>query len=83
MDSGVDRNESGDSPFWEPDDEGDSYLSGEDHREEQEQFPGLNKAHGFFNLIKRNQRDRDSYHQEVEEMRQVWQGRTMESSSRA
>ena len=34
-------------------------------------FPGLNKAHGFFSLIERNQRDRDCYHQEREEWKQV------------
>ena len=34
-------------------------------------FPGLNKSHGFFNLIERNQKARDSYHQEQEERKQV------------
>lgn len=34
-------------------------------------FPGLNKSHGFFDLIKRNQQDRDSYHQQQEECKQV------------
>ena len=34
-------------------------------------FPGLNKAHGFFHLIKKNQRDRDCYHQEQEEWKEV------------
>ncbi len=38
---------------------------------EKSSFPGLNKSHGFFNLIERNQRDRESYHQEQEERKQV------------
>lgn len=47
--------------------------SGESEGEisEKSPFPGLNKAHGFFNLIKRNQKDRDSYHQEQEQWKQV------------
>ena len=58
------------SPLWMANkDEGVSSAAGEGHREEP--FPGLNKAHGFFNLIERNQRDRDNYHQEREEWRQV------------
>lgn len=44
--------------------------SGEEGNEKSS-FPGLNKSHGFFHLIKRNQRDRDSYHQEQEEWKQV------------
>ena len=31
-----------------------------------ESFPGLNKAHGFFKAIERNQRDRDLYHKQTE-----------------
>lgn len=31
-----------------------------------ENFPGLNKRHGFFKAIERNQRDRDLYHQQTE-----------------
>lgn len=31
-----------------------------------ESFPGLNKTHGFFKAIERNQRDRDSYHHRTE-----------------
>ena len=31
-----------------------------------ENFPGLNKRHGFFKAIERNQRDRDLYHQQAE-----------------
>lgn len=48
-----------------------------EHEESEEElgekstFPGLNKAHGFFHLIKRNQKDRDSYHQQQEERREV------------
>lgn len=38
---------------------------------DEKSFPGLNKAHGFFNLIERNQKDRDSYHQEQEERKEV------------
>ena len=49
----------------------DSYSGDES---EGGRFPGLNKAHGFFNLIKRNQRDRDTYHQEQEELREVYTG---------
>lgn len=45
---------------------GDSELSDGDKT-----FPGLNKAHGFFSLIERNQRDRDTYHQEQEEWKEV------------
>ena len=44
----------------------EGYLSGYE-----ESFPGLNKAHGFFSLIQRNQRDRDAYHQQREELEQV------------
>lgn len=29
-------------------------------------FPGLNKAHGFFKAIERNQRDRDLYQKQIE-----------------
>ena len=29
---------------------------------EQERFPGLNKRHGFFKAIERNQVSRDDYH---------------------
>ena len=29
---------------------------------EQEKFPGLNKRHGFFKAIERNQVSRDDYH---------------------
>ncbi len=36
-----------------------------------ETFPGLNKAHGFFSLIQRNQKARDTYHQEKEEWSKV------------
>lgn len=39
--------------------------------EEQSNFPGINKRHGFFKAIERNQRDRDHYHQEWEEWREV------------
>jgi hypothetical protein len=42
-----------------------------DEVSEQPPFPGLNKAHGFFHLIKRNQKDRDCYHQEREEWKEV------------
>lgn len=48
--------------------------SGEESGEEvgeRSAFPGLNKTHGFFHLIKRNQVDRDSYHQQQEERIQV------------
>lgn len=31
-----------------------------------ESFPGLNKTHGFFKAIERNQRDRDLYHKQTE-----------------
>ena len=31
-----------------------------------ESFPGLNKTHGFFKAIERNQRDRDLYHKQIE-----------------
>ena len=33
---------------------------------EEANFPGLNKRHGFFKAIERNQRARDHYHQEWE-----------------
>ena len=48
--------------------------SGEESEEEggeKSAFPGLNKKHGFFHLIKRNQVDRDWYHQQQEERIQV------------
>ena len=45
---------------------GDSELS-----DRERSFPGLNKAHGFFSMIERNQRDRDTYHQEREEWKEV------------
>ena len=35
--------------------------------EEQEKFPGLNKRHGFFRAIERNQVSRDDYHWSEEE----------------
>lgn len=31
-----------------------------------ENFPGLNKAHGFFRVIERNQVSRDQYHKKHE-----------------
>lgn len=43
----------------------------DDELDEKSYFPGLNKAHGFFSMIERNQKDRDSYHQEMEEWKQV------------
>lgn len=47
----------------------DNGGSGEEMDEKS--FPGLNKSHGFFSLIERNQKARDSYHQEQEEVRPV------------
>ncbi len=61
--------ESGAHLLWSPDEEEDIRQGTEEQRDEQ--FPGLNKAHGFFYMIKKNQRDRDSYHQEREEWKQV------------
>lgn len=37
----------------------------------EEDFPGLNKRHGFFRAIERNQRDRDDYHHKMERKKQV------------
>ena len=34
-------------------------------------YPGLNKKHGFYRMMERNQRDRDDYNQRVEEMKDV------------
>lgn len=36
-----------------------------------EDFPGLNKRHGFFRAIERNQLIRDAYHREQEEKKEV------------
>lgn len=47
------------------------FDSGDEVSDEKSAFPGLNKAHGFFHLIKRNQTDRDSYHREQEDWKQV------------
>jgi len=58
-----------DSPMWTDDRDEEGISPAGAQREEA--FPGLNKAHGFFNMIKRNQRDRDNYHQEREEWKQV------------
>jgi hypothetical protein len=33
----------------------------------EESFPGLNKRHGFFRIIEKNQSDRDSYHWQHED----------------
>lgn len=52
------------------DEEVQSYLSGEEEQQS-ESFPGLNKAHGFFSMIEKNQRSRDTYHQKMEEWKQV------------
>ena len=35
--------------------------------EEDEQFPGLNKRHGFFKVIEKNQTARGEFHQKQEE----------------
>lgn len=43
----------------------------EEPEEVESPFPGLNKSHGFFHLIERNQRDRESYHHQQEEMKEV------------
>ena len=66
----LDRNELA-NPITPPEEEEEeeSYWCGGDHQ--QEPFPGLNKAHGFFSLIERNQRERDTYHQKMEERKQV------------
>ena len=41
-------------------------MADEDNSSDSFQFPGLNKAHGFFKAIERNQRDRDLYHKQTE-----------------
>lgn len=33
-------------------------------------FPGLDKGHGFFKVIKKNQSERDNYHWEQEEVKE-------------
>ena len=38
---------------------------------EDSDFPGLNKKHGFFKVIERNQKDRDDYHHKQEPIKQV------------
>ena len=37
----------------------------------EERFPGLNKRHGFFKAIERNQLARDSYHWQQEGQREA------------
>lgn len=41
-------------------------MAAEESENGAENFPGLNKRHGFFKAIERNQRDRDLYHQQTE-----------------
>ena len=33
-------------------------------------FPGLNKGHGFYKVIEKNQSERDSYHWEQKELKE-------------
>ncbi|XP_064385135.1 UPF0561 protein C2orf68 homolog [Halichondria panicea] len=41
---------------------------------EDSDFPGLNKKHGFFKVIERNQKDRDDYHHKQEPIKQARSG---------
>ena len=42
------------------------FIEMADEDNNSESFPGLNKTHGFFKAIERNQRDRDLYHKQTE-----------------
>lgn len=44
---------------------------------EEEDFPGLNKRHGFFRAIERNQHARDSFHWQQEEQKEACQSWVM------
>ena len=49
--------------------------SDEDPEESQQRYPGLDKRHGFFQVIKKNQVSRNDYHWS----RQEWQQRRKET----
>ena len=55
----------------EGEDEDEDGDGEEDGEEVDERFPGINKAHGFFEMVKRNQLERDQYHWAEEQRREA------------